>query len=105
MVSVVGPGMGSARSNRSHFCDLQKYGALNSSLRQMICAPRAAASRTRSTVAATVAAASSLAESWIIAAVKGGVFATPGKVMTPREALTSRGKAGHPYDHVIHVRS
>jgi hypothetical protein len=45
MASVVGPGIVSARSNRSHCCDLQKYRELKSSFRQMICAPRPAASR------------------------------------------------------------
>jgi len=63
MTSVVGPGIGSARSKRSHCCDLQKYGALNSSLRQMICAPREAASRMRPTAASTFLAASSTASS------------------------------------------
>jgi hypothetical protein len=73
MTSVVGPGMGSAKSKRSLFCDLQKYGALKSSLRQMICAPRAAASRTRPTLASRVSAASGEAESWMMPTVNGRV--------------------------------
>ena len=60
-------------SKRSHFCDLQKYGALNSSFRQMICAPRAAASRTRATLASTVAAVSDEASSWMMPTVNGRV--------------------------------
>src|SRR6476661_10970005 len=73
MTSVVGPGMGSAMSKRSHCCDLQKYGALNSSLRQMICAPRAAASRTCATAWSSVACASWEALSWMIPTVNGRV--------------------------------
>jgi hypothetical protein len=71
ITAVVGPGMGSAMSNRSHCCDLQKYGALNSSLRQMICAPRAAASRTCATLCSSTAAASAVAGSWMIPTVNG----------------------------------
>ena len=63
--------MDSAMSKRSHFCDLQKYGALKSSLRQMICAPCAAASRIRATDASSVAWASDDAESWIMPTVNG----------------------------------
>jgi hypothetical protein len=37
----------------------------------MICAPRAAASRTSATVASTVATGSSLAESWMMPTVNG----------------------------------
>ena len=46
--SVLGPGMGSARSNRAVSSRWQKYCARKSSGRQTICAPARAASRTRS---------------------------------------------------------
>src|SRR4029079_11643272 len=71
IVSVVGPGIASARSKRSHCCDLQKYSALNSSLRQTICAPRDAASRMRPTAASTFLATSSTASSWMMPTVNG----------------------------------
>src|SRR5678815_4304249 len=71
ITSVVGPGIVSARSKRSHCCDLQKYGALNSSLRQMTCAPREAASRMRPTAASTFLAVSSTASSWMMPTVNG----------------------------------
>ncbi len=71
ILSVVGPGMDSARSNRSLCCALQKYGALKSSFRQMIWAPRAAASRIRRSARATVAAASASAWSWMSPMVNG----------------------------------
>src|SRR5215831_10944683 len=44
--SMVGPGMGSAQSKYSRRVSTQKYMVLNSSGRQMICAPCPAASRT-----------------------------------------------------------
>src|ERR671938_127094 len=40
IVAVVGPGIGSAMSNRSVLVALAKYGELNSSFRQITCAPR-----------------------------------------------------------------
>src|SRR5262245_864113 len=60
-------------SKRSHFCDLQKYGAPNSSLRQMICAPRRAASRTSRSALARLAARSLDASSWMMPMVKGSL--------------------------------
>src|SRR4051812_32307879 len=107
MTSVVGPGIGSAMSNRSHCCDLQKYGALKSSFRQMICAPRAAASRTCTTARSTVAAASDDAESWMIPTVKGRLVierlaATgSGGKLAPRQ----RALRDHTYYHIHHVGS
>jgi hypothetical protein len=51
---VVGPGIDSAKLKYSCLSDLQKYGALKSSCRQMICAPRAAAARIRAIDAVSV---------------------------------------------------
>ena len=44
---MVGPGIGSAMPKASTRSDLQKYGALKSSLRQITCAPRRCASLMR----------------------------------------------------------
>jgi hypothetical protein len=71
IASTVGPGIGSARSNRSASVTLQKYGALNSSCRQMICAPRAAASRTRSIARSTFSCPSTETVSWMRPSVNG----------------------------------
>ena len=46
MRSIVGPGIGSAQSKYSRRVSTQKYIVLNSSGRQMMRAPRSAASRT-----------------------------------------------------------
>ena len=58
MRSVVGPGTGSAQSKYSGFVSTQKYMVLNSSGRQAILAPRAAASRTMRSAVARLAALS-----------------------------------------------
>ena len=58
MRSVVGPGTGSAQSKYSGFVSTQKYMVLNSSGRQAILAPRAAASRTMRSALAMLAARS-----------------------------------------------
>src|ERR1035437_2305844 len=63
--SVVCPGIGSAKLKYSCLSDLQKYGALNSSLRQMICAPRPAASRMRAMVAVSACVWSPVTASWM----------------------------------------
>jgi len=52
-VSVVGPGIDSASANSSAFSSRQKYCDRNSSWRQTICPPCAAASRIRQTAFST----------------------------------------------------
>src|ERR1019366_9254291 len=63
--SVVCPGIGSAKLKYSCLSDLQKYGALNRSLRAMICAPRPAASRMRAMVAVSACVWSPVTASWM----------------------------------------
>ena len=61
-------------SKRSHFCDLQKYGALNSSLRQMICAPASGRLTYARDGAIDVASRVGVTASWMIPTVTGVVI-------------------------------
>src|SRR5213593_2407078 len=60
MRSIVGPGIGSAQSKYSRRVSTQKYIVLNNSGRQMIRAPRPAASRTIRTAVRMFASLSTL---------------------------------------------
>src|SRR3954464_604692 len=71
IVSVFRPGIVSAMSNRAQLVDLQKYGALKSSLRHTICAPRCAASLMRGMVASIVSRTSDVAASCTRPTVNG----------------------------------
>src|ERR1035437_7880706 len=84
--SVVAPGIDSAKLKYSCLSDLQKYGALKSSLRQMICAPRPAASRMRAMVAVWVCVWSPVAASWRSQIVTCGVGFMTHKIKMKSEA-------------------
>src|SRR6516162_5615746 len=117
MRSTVGPGIGSARSKRSASVTLQIYGALKSSWRQTIFAPRFAASRTHASAAATAAFASVGTADWTSAMESGttGNYLLRDAPEAPRDALERggrpllehllRGRAAHADDHVHDVRA
>ena len=86
MRSVVGPGIGSARSKRSHCCDLQKYGRVEQLLQADDLRAAAGGLADERFGARQVGAGSASAWSWMMPMVNGGVVAARSMVTPPLSA-------------------